>query len=190
MLASPNRESTRVANRLDCKKRVVEDCIKLSVVDLHAKDIFSMRFKECWISWISDDVNHKVYFSIEESPGQAMALRFSQPSIRCLIQVTSTRTPFGGRRFWFRCPVVNNGVRCGRRTACLYLPPGESIFGCRFCHDLTYTSCQTHDKRVDWLIRHEDSLIEAILSDNHRRRMLGTKAYCKAITRIRRLYAR
>jgi len=80
-----------VANRLDCKKRVVEDCIKLSVVDLRAKDIFSMRFKECWISWISNNVNHKVHLSIEESPGQAMALRFSQPSMRCLIEVTAAR---------------------------------------------------------------------------------------------------
>ena len=42
----------------------------------------------------------------------------------------------------------------------------------------------------DWLIQHEDSLIEAIRSGNHRRRMLGTKAYCKALTRIRHFYAR
>jgi len=35
-----------------------------------------------------------------------------------------------------------NGRGCGRRVGKLYLPPGGRYFGCRQCHDLTYTSCQ------------------------------------------------
>jgi len=37
-------------------------------------------------------------------------------------------------RHWFKCPL------CGRRSFKLYLPPGGTVFGCRDCHHLTYTS--------------------------------------------------
>lgn len=40
---------------------------------------------------------------------------------------------FGGRRAWFLCPVQG----CGRRVAILF---GGSIFACRHCHKLAYTS--------------------------------------------------
>jgi hypothetical protein len=40
----------------------------------------------------------------------------------------------------------------------LYLPPHCRYFGCRHCHDLTYTSCQQHDKRVDFLRRNPEVL--------------------------------
>ena len=43
-----------------------------------------------------------------------------------------------GDRWWFRCPFRKDGRPCGRRTVKLFLPPGRSRFGCRFCHDLTY----------------------------------------------------
>jgi hypothetical protein len=43
---------------------------------------------------------------------------------------------YGGQRMWMLCP------ECGRRCGKLYLPPSASSFGCRDCHDFTYTSCQ------------------------------------------------
>jgi hypothetical protein len=73
--------------------------------------------------------------------------------IRCRTQLITTRLPSGGLRWWIVCPLVKNGQTCGARVRKLYLPPGARYFGCRDCYDLTYTSAQTHDKRLDPLFR-------------------------------------
>jgi hypothetical protein len=52
----------------------------------------------------------------------------------------------GGLRRWLRCPLLANGVPCDRRVRRLYLPPGGRDFGCRRCHNLTYTSSQESHK--------------------------------------------
>lgn len=58
------------------------------------------------------------------------------------IHLTETRPHYGGVRWWFRCPLVDDNIPCDRRVAKLYLPPGGRHFGCRTCHNLTYRSCQ------------------------------------------------
>jgi hypothetical protein len=64
----------------------------------------------------------------------------------------------GGCRWWGRYPLQRDGIECGRRVGKLYVPPGSRYFGCRRCHDLTYTSVQEHDKRVDALRRNPEAL--------------------------------
>jgi hypothetical protein len=78
------------------------------------------------------------------------------------VQLTSTRPRFGGLRWWFVCPLLARGCPCERRVRKLYLPSGGRYFGCRHCHDLTYESAQTHDKRVDALRRDPDLLAEMV----------------------------
>jgi hypothetical protein len=68
------------------------------------------------------------------------------------VALTTTRPHYGGLRWWFVCPLVLNGRACGRRVAKLYLPPSGRYFGCRHCHDLTYTSCQ-QSRKLDGLYR-------------------------------------
>ncbi len=58
----------------------------------------------------------------------------------------SPAPPIGGNGWWFRCPLVANDRPCGRQVRKLYLPPGARYFGCRYCHDLTYESCQESHK--------------------------------------------
>ncbi|MBN2024918.1 MAG: hypothetical protein JW809_19230 [Pirellulales bacterium] len=58
------------------------------------------------------------------------------------IRLQTTRTQFGGQRWWFTCPLIVGGMACRRRVGKLYLPPGARYFGCRRCHGLTYRSCQ------------------------------------------------
>lgn len=58
--------------------------------------------------------------------------------IRYRVEVTYTPCNYGGRRPWFLCPGVINGVVCGRRAALLYLR--GRYFLCRHCHDLAYDS--------------------------------------------------
>ena len=67
-------------------------------------------------------------------------------AVKETIQFTTTRPNFGGKRWWFICPLIVNEFACGRRIGKLYLPPGEKYFGCRSCHDLTYESCRESHK--------------------------------------------
>ncbi len=50
------------------------------------------------------------------------------------IVLESTRPNYGGRRWWFRCPVT------GRRVAKLHSPPGGDIFASRRAFGLAYRS--------------------------------------------------
>ena len=56
--------------------------------------------------------------------------------VRYPVRLVDTPCNFGGRRWWFTCPI------CKRRVAKLYLPPGAKYFGCRHCYNLTYQSCR------------------------------------------------
>jgi hypothetical protein len=61
---------------------------------------------------------------------------------RLRIDLQSTRPHYGGRRWWFTCPLSTANRVCRRRVATLLLPPGERVFGCRRCYGLTYASSQ------------------------------------------------
>jgi len=74
-----------------------------------------------------------------------------------LISITTVRPHLGGKRFLFVC-------QCGSRVGRLYLPPGQQIFACRDCHNLTYRSVQQHDQRKYHLARHPRALTAALRS--------------------------
>ncbi|AWM39107.1 hypothetical protein GobsT_26170 [Gemmata obscuriglobus] len=67
------------------------------------------------------------------------------------VPLVTTRCHLGGVRWWFGCPLTKGGVACGRRARKLYLC--GRYFGCRRCHELTYTSTQQSDARVYALAR-------------------------------------
>ena len=54
------------------------------------------------------------------------------------VQLDWTACGFGGRRVWWRCPVVG----CGRRVAVLH---GGRVFACRQCNRLAYRSQREAD---------------------------------------------
>ena len=56
------------------------------------------------------------------------------------VQLTTTPLPWGGLKWWFICPLIVDGVHCGRRVAKLYHPPHGRYYGCRHCHKLGYNS--------------------------------------------------
>lgn len=73
------------------------------------------------------------------------------------LPAVTTRPHFGGLQWWFQCP----GRGCGRRVRKVYLPPRGDYFLCRHCHDLAYTSSQTHDKTRDrWRPLDDATLLE------------------------------
>ena len=54
------------------------------------------------------------------------------------VALISTPCRYGGKRYWFICPLTKNGKYCGRRVGVLF-----SIgkwFGCRHCGDIAYNS--------------------------------------------------
>lgn len=60
------------------------------------------------------------------------------------IQLEATPCNYGGKRYWFVCPLTKNGEYCGRRVGVIY-----SIgkwFGCRHCGNIAY-SAQAESKR-------------------------------------------
>jgi hypothetical protein len=64
------------------------------------------------------------------------------------VRLVTTRPTYGGRRWWFLCPLVRKDGGPPRRAAKLYLPPGGRYFGSRDAYGLTYRSCQ----EVQWTI--------------------------------------
>jgi hypothetical protein len=102
------------------------------------------------------------------------------------VRLVTTRCHFGGSRWWFRCPLVKNGHPCGRRVRRLYLR--GRYFGCRHCHDLTYTSSQESDRRVYAALRDgvDYGANTDILNQPAGRRRLLPKILCQEWRRFNR----
>ncbi len=59
------------------------------------------------------------------------------------ITLDSTPCNFGGKRYWFLCPINRHGIPCEKRVGVLYCSDG--MFGCRRCQNVSYESQQeTH----------------------------------------------
>ncbi len=67
------------------------------------------------------------------------------------VRLAATPCHLGGVRWWFICPLVKDGVACGRRVRKLHFC--GKYFGCRRCHGLVYRSSQESDSRVYALAR-------------------------------------
>ena len=77
-----------------------------------------------------------------QGPIVKLSYAIDQEMIEIPVRLVTTRTQFGGRRWWLKCPLTVNGSPCNRRVGRLYLPPREQLFGCRECHRLSYRSSQ------------------------------------------------
>jgi hypothetical protein len=105
----------------------------------------------------------------ERSPGFRLAAVYAAQGANPLF--CYTRCNYGGERRWLLCP------RCFKRVAKLYRPPGEVLFACRRCHQLTYRSVQCHDARLDRLLKAPEEVRQQMMaSSNHKLALLGIKA--------------
>lgn len=64
----------------------------------------------------------------------------------CVVHLVWTEPRYGGRRWWFLCPLVRRDGGPPRRVAKLHLPPGGRYFGSRETYRLAYRSSQENGK--------------------------------------------
>ena len=126
------------------KKATVEESLALAVWDFRGRMHHGAAGTFTW-SWTSGDKSSVTYVVTRGDGGPTVTLCYpwrDSEDVRIPIRLQSTPTNFGGKRWWFTCPLIVGRVACGRRVGKVYLPPGAKYFGCRKCHDLTYRSCQ------------------------------------------------
>src|SRR5262249_52455844 len=140
------------------RKATVEESLVLSMRDFRKRLFQAAAGKIIW-TWPGGNTATLGYSVSRDHDAPTITLSYrwqDTEDVRIPIQLETSPTQFGGRRWWFTCPLIVRGVACIRRVGKLYLPPGVRYFGCRKCHDLTYRSCQ--------LAHHEERLCAQLVS--------------------------
>lgn len=138
-------------------KRTVEDSLVLTVERLVREGMIRTipwQGKVAWRNTVTGEETASARYTCTNVDGDwVFTLSYTTARrgeekhlVRLPIRLETTEPHFGGTRWWFTCPLVRDGKACNRRVGRLYLPPGSTYFGCRHCHDLTYTSCQESHK--------------------------------------------
>ena len=70
-------------------------------------------------------VSYEADLTEPDDPWLRLRYHVGGERMNSIVRLVSTRPNYGGRRWWFLCPLV------GRRAAKLYLPPGAKLFGSR-----------------------------------------------------------
>jgi hypothetical protein len=178
----------------------VEDCLPLDIGPISRLGALRERLDTpCTYQWLdsSGEVLGEIGYRGTRvyAGGLAVELQYSvgppdSPRLvpmNYIIEVTSTPRNFGGVQHWFCCPAALGNISCLRRVRVLHLPPGQRAFLCRGCHDLTYRSCQEHDKRLDVLVKGPpELLIHLLKSANVSERLLGVRASTEILRRFKR----
>jgi len=137
------------------KRRTVDETVSISVQFLNVHRYFKSGIRPggC-IWWRNGEPIGRIGFMVSTLDGDEY-IRFQYTytnrntdenrDFDYKVYLTSTPCYFGGRRWWFICPLVNTEHACNRRVGILYLADGI-YFGCRHCHNLTYKSCKESHK--------------------------------------------
>jgi hypothetical protein len=156
------------------KKSVVEDCWSLDANRWMREGILkagvrytgaSIWYRDATLKETVSSIGYEVN-TIEAGPWVRLFYTVTRTGeeLNYRIHLETTRPRFGGLRWWFICPLIVNGRSCERRVGKVHLAPGSRYFGCRHCHRLTYSSTQTHDKRVD-AFRRNPELVDALMEN-------------------------
>lgn len=178
----------------------VESCLAMEIGDLVRAGAFEVEpGTRCSTTW-SDSAGvpiSSIRFRVLPDYSGALALHFDHqvPATSCtparirrqIVQLALTKCHFGGTRRWFRCSLIRDGYPCKRRVKIIYTTPREKLFGCRECHNLTHQSAQTHDKRIDWLLKLPAADFSQILeTGTKRQKMLAVRASTVLLLRMQR----
>lgn len=129
-------------------KAIAEQSNALSIFWLKKYGYLNSGWRSGGIKWIyrmsGNESNIGFTVTINGSEGDNIKLQYShtsretgeKKSMDYEVELTTTPCNYGGKRYWFICPLTKNGRRCGRRVGVLY-----SIgkwFGCRHCGEIAY----------------------------------------------------
>jgi hypothetical protein len=124
------------------KADIVEDCLVLSIAELRRQNVLVpgslQRSNWSWSSEPGQPATIQIEADLRDEVHATVRLRYvgAGEPIDTWIFLTVTKPRFGGRRWWFKCPVT------GQRVGKLYLAPGERQFASREARGLSYRSCQ------------------------------------------------
>jgi hypothetical protein len=131
-------------HRWQGKKATVEESLVVGMKYLRKRLFVGTAGTLTW-TWTSGNKSSIGYYVTGSADWPTVTLHYrwrDTEDVNIPVRLEATPTQFGGRRFWFICPLTVRGISCNRRAGKLYLPSGAKRFGCRKCHDLTYSSCQ------------------------------------------------
>lgn len=148
-------------------KVVAEDCLRLSIYNLRHLGYFKERLSGT-VSWSRQgEAFYAVYLSIRwrgATDSMYMQLKYAQTdrntgqyqSFDYQVDLDITDCNYGNYRYWFKCPLTTNGIKCGRRVGVLYQRGG--YFGCRHCRNLSYASRNENSsfRQYPWRIIEND----------------------------------
>lgn len=179
------------------KKDLVENHKVFSLTAKQWREIMAFPAGNIWMyQWQSNgEMIASLGYSIESS-GSYIHVRYSfskhrgedQEDVDYVIPIDRTPCTYGGFRNWFRCPLMKNGVPCGRRVKKLYA--AHTYLGCRHCYELTYRSAREHDKRLSELINDPQKEIAMLNNPSFRTQILALRAYFDRKLKLERLERR
>jgi len=135
-------------------RQSTEQSNALHISWLKKQGALSGGFSSGGITWTSvGGDKSSIGYSIEIGENEnSIILRYTQTDrwsgeksdLDYKIQLVSTPCNYGGKRYWFICPLSKNGKYCGRRVGVLYLI--GKYYGCRHCGNIAYQA-QSEGKR-------------------------------------------
>lgn len=158
------------------KKIEADSLYKISVYDLNKAKLFSNNLNIGYAKW------GKTFFRCEFIVNEKINLQNNYmylnldyteqgESINYNVPLVTTACYFGGKRYWFICPLVVNGKPCEKRVGVLY--KCGKYFGCRHCYNLSYRSRNNRPSEVGFLGKYLDNIEEIERIKNH----LSTPVY-------------
>ncbi|MFC1782012.1 hypothetical protein ACFL02_00315 [Planctomycetota bacterium] len=124
-------------------KQTVEGALKISVFQLNQWGVFGSSYQEGSFTWKNNWTGRENAVGYVMQMGEIPHIRLSYTTttpdrekhdFNYPIMFTSTPCYFGGKRFWFVCPL------CSQRAGIVYLTGKFNRFFCRECSNLTYES--------------------------------------------------
>ena len=140
------------------ERYTVEECKSVTTQYLNKHGYFNLTgvIIKSSMRWIREEKETGfMRFEISIDPGDEYIHFINHPTnqkeeLDYIVELASTPCYFGGKRWWFICPLVTNGVSCQRRVGALYFV--GKYAGCRHCKNLTYESSK-ENHRFDTLFR-------------------------------------
>ena len=143
-------------------RQTVEECKEITVKFLNEHHFFAGGVRSGGMKWTRNgEQTGSINFVVSTAEGDEF-IRFQytltdrhsgeKTELDYKARLDSTPCHFGGRRWWFICPLVVSGRACNRLVGALYLGDGN-YFGCRHCYDLTYESSKESHKFDSMFLR-------------------------------------